>query len=100
MGSEIRTLCAAVTTQTQAGEIDPFGVLAETHKRTPTLLFVFVGLLLLRFAERQLWSLLFHEPPRSTRTEPGSAYPSTRRVGRAHQLRGPEPAVGAAQPTP
>ena len=30
------------------------------------LLFLFVGSFLLRFAARTLFSLLFHEPPRST----------------------------------
>jgi len=34
------------------------------------LLFVFDGLLLLRFAERQLLPLLFQLPPRFTRFEP------------------------------
>ena len=29
------------------------------------------GSLLLRFAERQLLALLFHEPPRKTRVDPG-----------------------------
>ena len=36
-------------------------------QRNPLLLFVFDGLLLLRFAHRRLFVLLFHEPPRSTR---------------------------------
>ena len=34
------------------------------------LLFVFVGLLLFRFAERTLSALLFQLPPRLTRLEP------------------------------
>ena len=33
------------------------------------LLFRFDGLLLLRFAERQFWALLFQLPPRMTRFE-------------------------------
>lgn len=33
---------------------------------TPLLLPRFVGLFLLRFAERQFVGLLFHEPPRRT----------------------------------
>ena len=35
--------------------------------RKPLLLFLLSGLLLFRFAERQLFVLLFHEPPRNTR---------------------------------
>ncbi len=35
--------------------------------RNPLLLFRLDGLLLLRFAERALFALLFHEPPRNTR---------------------------------
>ena len=52
------------------------GLRAETtrHTRKPLLLFVFVGLFLLRLAERQFLGLLFHEPPRKTRNAP-SAYP-------------------------
>ena len=76
MGSEIRTLCAALTTQTQAGE-NRFGVLADKTTLKPLLSLQFVGVLLLRFAERQLLSLLFQQPPRTTRGEPGSAYPFT-----------------------
>jgi hypothetical protein len=38
--------------------------------RNPTLLFSFVGSLLLRLDARRLFSLLFHEPPRSPRDEP------------------------------
>ena len=34
------------------------------------LLLLFDGLLLLRFAERQFWALLFQLPPRCTRLEP------------------------------
>lgn len=40
------------------------------------LLFVFDGLLLLRFAERQLLPLLFQLPPRFTRFEPLRPLPS------------------------
>ena len=36
--------------------------------RNPLLLFRLSGVLLLRFAERQFSGLLFHEPPRSTRS--------------------------------
>ena len=35
--------------------------------RKPMLLLLLFGLLLFRFAHRRLLSLLFHEPPRSTR---------------------------------
>ena len=38
--------------------------------RNPLLLLEFVGLLLLRFATRQLFALLFQLPPRFTRFEP------------------------------
>ena len=38
--------------------------------RKPTLLFSFVGVLLLRLDEARLFELLFHEPPRSPRDEP------------------------------
>ena len=38
--------------------------------RNPTLLFSFVGSLLLRLDARRLFSLLFQEPPRSPRDEP------------------------------
>lgn len=41
--------------------------------RKPLLLFLLSGLLLLRLAERQLLSLLFHEPPRRTRFVPLSS---------------------------
>jgi hypothetical protein len=34
------------------------------------LLFVFVGSLLFRFADRQFLALLFQEPPRNTRADP------------------------------
>jgi hypothetical protein len=46
------------------------GVLAATTNRKPMLLFRFAGSFLFRFAERQFLALLFHEPPRSTRTAP------------------------------
>jgi len=39
----------------------------ETQQRKPMLLFVLFGSLLLRFATRMLFGLLFHEPPRHTR---------------------------------
>ena len=42
----------------------------ETTTRNPLLLFVFVGLFLLRLAERQFCGSLFHEPPRKTRGAP------------------------------
>ena len=45
-----------------------FAELRATRK--PRLLLRFVGLLLLRFAERQLDALLFQLPPRITRLEP------------------------------
>jgi len=38
--------------------------------RNPTLLFSFVGVLLLRLDAARLLELLFHEPPRSPRDEP------------------------------
>jgi hypothetical protein len=38
-------------------------------------LFLFVGLLLLRFAARQLIALLFQLPPRFTRFEPFGCHP-------------------------
>lgn len=41
--------------------------------RKPRLLFRFVGVFLLRFAERQLFALLFQLPPRMTRLEPSLA---------------------------
>jgi hypothetical protein len=37
-------------------------------QRKPMLLLMFVGLFLLRLAERALLSLLFHAPPRNTPT--------------------------------
>ena len=43
--------------------------------RNPRLLFRFVGLLLLRFAARQLIALLFQLPPRFTRFEPFGCHP-------------------------
>ncbi|MDX9955821.1 MAG: hypothetical protein RBT75_17090, partial [Anaerolineae bacterium] len=49
---------------------------AETPHRNPLLLFVSVGVFLLRFAPRVLFSLLFHEPPRST----SGPIPTTRTV--------------------
>jgi hypothetical protein len=39
------------------------------------LLLLFVGLLLLRFAVRQLLALLFQLPPRNTRLEPFGRHP-------------------------
>jgi|GEM_PF-1540561 len=52
-----------------SGRVDRpiFGGLAT---RNPRLLFSFVGVLLFRFDERRLFSLLFQEPPRSPREEP------------------------------
>ena len=41
------------------------------------LLFLFVGLLLLRFADRQLIALLFQLPPRITRFEPFGRHPKS-----------------------
>ena len=43
--------------------------------RNPMLLFVFVGLLLLRFATRLLLALLFQLPPRYTRLVPDDCRP-------------------------
>ena len=43
--------------------------------RNPMLLFVLPGLLLLRFATRQLFALLFQLPPRFTRFEPDGRRP-------------------------
>ena len=40
------------------------------RRRNPILLFRLSGELLLRFADRLLLALLFHEPPRLTRLEP------------------------------
>lgn len=51
--------------------------------RKPRLLFLFVGVLLLRFAERQLFALLFQLPPRFTRLDPED---------------GPRPVAPRAQP--
>lgn len=48
----------------------PSSVLAGRTARKPMLLFVFDGLFLLRFAERQFLALLFQLPPRFTRFEP------------------------------
>ena len=42
----------------------------ELTRRKPRLLFRFDGSLLLRFADRQFWALLFQLPPRLTRFEP------------------------------
>ena len=85
--------------QTLGGGV-PVEVLADDATRKPLLFSQrgpqadlgarqFVGLLLLRFAERQLSSLLFHDPPRSTRAEPGSAYPFTNTISRKTRLRQP-----------
>lgn len=41
------------------------------ESRKPMLLLLLFGLLLLRFATRQLLALLFQLPPRLTRLEPG-----------------------------
>jgi len=41
------------------------------------LLFLFVGLLLLRIADRQFLPLLFQLPPRITRFEPSGHHPKT-----------------------
>ena len=53
--------------------ISPMGkqrTLKGLATRNPTLLFSFVGPLLLRLDAHRLFSLLFHEPPRSPRDEP------------------------------
>jgi hypothetical protein len=42
-------------------------VRAAAANRNPMLLLRLSGVLLLRFAERRLLALLFHEPPRNTR---------------------------------
>jgi len=47
-------------------------------RRNPMLLFSFDGSLLLRFEEARLLSLLFQEPPRSPRDEPGFFYAECR----------------------
>jgi hypothetical protein len=41
------------------------------------LLFLLDGLLLLRFADRQLFALLFQLPPRITRFEPDGCHPKS-----------------------
>ena len=46
----------------------------DTATRNPLLLFVFVGSLLLRFADRQFLALLFQEPPRNTREPPNRTH--------------------------
>ena len=46
---------------------------APTTTRAPMLLFLLSGSFLLRLAERQLFGLLFHDPPRSTNACPDSA---------------------------
>ena len=53
------------------------GRAGERTERNPMLLFLFVGLLLLRFAVRQLIALLFQLPPRFTRFEPSGHHPKT-----------------------
>jgi len=69
-----RTLRKITPTDSNA---DPYTVIpaeAGIHflrsiaQRNPTLLLVLVGLLLLRFDTRRLFGLLFHDPPRKTRT--------------------------------
>ncbi len=50
------------------------GKQTPTHKRKPLLSFVFVGSLSLRFADRVLDALLFHDPPRNAR-EPAYSRP-------------------------
>ena len=45
--------------------------------RNPMLLLLLVGLLLLRFATRQLFALLFQLPPRFTRFEPDGRRPES-----------------------
>ncbi len=45
-------------------------------RRKPLLLFRLSGLFLLRFAERTLLGLLFHEPPRNTRSPPYGPFPT------------------------
>jgi|GEM_PF-3459416 len=46
------------------------GYIEALATRKPTLLFLLFRLFLLRLAERQLLSLLFHEPPRNTALRP------------------------------
>ena len=64
----IRTPCEAVAAQSMAG-YQTVGVLPEQHNRNPLLSLQFVGRLLLRYAARQLSSLLLNEPPRNTRED-------------------------------
>ena len=45
--------------------------------RNPMLLLLLNGLLLLRFATRQLFALLFQLPPRFTRFEPDGRRPES-----------------------
>jgi len=49
---------------------------AVLERRRPRLLFVLLGLLLLRFADRQFCALLFQLPPRLTRLEPDAGHAS------------------------
>ena len=58
---------------------------APTTTRAPMLLFLLSGSFLLRLAERQLFGLLFHDPPRSTNACPDSAA-SERTTKRNHPL--------------
>jgi len=59
LDSPVRTRVIPITRFQQAG---------VREIRNPLLLFRLSGLLLLRLAERQLLSLLFHDPPRSSRS--------------------------------
>ena len=73
------------------------------------LLFLLSGLLLLRFADRQLLTLLFQLPPRITRFEPVGHHPKSmqhvsppvlvaRRRGERHQRLDPLPATEFGPP--
>jgi hypothetical protein len=59
---------------------------SDRAQRTPTLLFVLVGVLLLRFAARVLFELLFHAPPRNTPRRPASPHHGTERPADAFTI--------------
>lgn len=61
-----RTRAMGCCNPPHSGKEDMVG--GNREQRKPMLLLVFVGLFLLRLAERTLLSLLFHAPPRNTPT--------------------------------
>jgi len=73
----LRKLCPTHRRSGRVDLVDRHHIFGGLATRKPTLLFSFVGVLLLRLEDCRLLSLLFQEPPRRPRDEPAVLPPAT-----------------------